>query len=129
MGVFDDDIATALELIEENGQLVKWRQLSNNDTDDETDKPWKTDTEAVTPPTDFDVHICFLPIDRVGAQSLRYLAGTEVAVGSMYGLMGAVDFEPSIKDVVIRDGKELAISSIDLLSPNGQKILYTVVFE
>lgn len=62
-------------------------------------------------------------------ETIAYLRGTEVQNGSVMGYMGAVNFEPSLKDVVIRDGKELRLENIDVLSPNGQTILYTVVFK
>ena len=62
-------------------------------------------------------------------ETIAYLRGTEVPTGSVMGLMGAVNFEPSLKDVVIRDGKELRLENIDVLSPNGKTILYTVVFK
>lgn len=116
---FDKQIQTALRLIEKNGQLVQWKQTAK--ASDETN-PWE---QVETEPVLTDVHICFLPSTDPW---IRYLKGTDVAVGSTYGLMGSVSFDPSAEDVVVRDGKELRISTIDLLSPNSQKILYTIEF-
>jgi hypothetical protein len=124
MGRFDSSIATAKRLIERNGQKVTWRQFSEV-TNDAT--PWKP---TAGEPVDFpDISICFLPTDRIGVALLESLANTDLVTGSYYGLMGAVAFEPSVKDVVIRDGKEIRITAVDLLSPNGQKVLYTVQFD
>lgn len=118
---FDRQIETALRLIKKNGQPVIWRSLKNISSKSE---PWKpSGIESV----DYSVDICFLPIN--GRETKEYLGKTEVITGSVIGYMGKVDFEPSAKDVVMRDGSELRIESIDLLSPNGQKILYTVTFK
>ncbi len=127
MGVFDSSIQTALELIEEYGQKVIWRKIL--DDEKATGKPWKSDKPG--PSVDVpNISICFLPVDRVNSQLLRYLAKTDIVIGSLYGLMaGNVPFEPSPKDIVIRDGKELKVTALDLLSPNGQKVLYTVQFD
>lgn len=124
MARFDRQIATALRLIKKNGQLVQWRQLQR------TDDP--SDPAAVIegPPVDRDVFICFLPVDKDNKEFINFLRGTnEIKVGSLIGLMGNVSFEPGASDYVIRDGKPLEIFNIDLLSPNGQKILYTVEFK
>ncbi len=42
--------------------------------------------------------------------------------------MGQVSFTPTKTDIITRDGVPLDINSIDLLSPNVQKILYTIIF-
>lgn len=124
MARFDRQVETALRLIAKNGQVVKWRQVRDIPIDPE--KPW----EAGTPDdTELDATICFLPVDKVNRETLMYLAKTDIAAGQVVGLMGQVTFDPTLKDVVIRDGEELRIFNIDLLSPNGQKILYTIVFE
>ena len=123
---FDRAIATAQRLIERNGQLVVWRGLTNGAPSD-ADKPWLPSDSV---PVNHDVFICFVPVkDRATRQFFAELSGREVVVGSLAGLMGNVTFEPTLKDVVIRDGTELAIDTIDLLSPNGQKVLWTIEFK
>lgn len=119
---FDRAIATALRLIKKNGQLVDW--LPQQKATD-IDEPWKDEATEIEPEK---VYICFLPVDKEMQGFLTYLKGTEVPIGSMVGLMGAVDFEPALGDTVIRDGNTLRPSYIELLSPNGQKILYTIGF-
>lgn len=124
MGRFDRQIATALRLIKKNGQLVQWRQFQRADD--------PSDPAAVieSAPVDRDVYICFLPVDKDNKEFINYLRGTnEIKMGSLIGLMGQVSFEPDAADVVMRDGKPLEIFNVDLLSPNGQKILYTVEFK
>ena len=123
---FDRAIATAQRLIERNGQLVQWRSLENG-TPADPDKPWLPGNSV---PTNTDVYICFVPIkDRATRQFFAELANREVTIGSLAGLMANVPFDPTLKAVVIRDGIELAIETIDLLSPNGQKILWTIEFK
>lgn len=125
MARFDRQIATAKRLIAKNGELVKWRVIDDA-TPTDPNKPWEPGPAT---PDDKDVTICFLPVDRQTMETFNFIKGTEVPKGSVMGLMGQVNFEPNLKDVVIRDGKELRIASLDVLSPNGQKILYTVVFK
>ncbi len=125
MGVFDRQIKRAKEQIAKKGQAVTWRQLSNGAPADSS-KPWKP---SASTKNDKPVRIVFLPLDLETRKFLSYLKGTEVPAGSFAGLMAAVDFEPAIKDVVIRDGKELTVRNFDLLSPNGEKILYILEFD
>lgn len=126
MGRFDRQIETAKRLIELNGQKVTWRRIFDDDIN--AAEPWKSE-DAGAPVEVPNISICFLPINQINNQLIRALTGTdEATTGSVYGLMGAVSFDPSRKDVVIRDGIEYAIKSIDTLSPNGQKILYTIQF-
>lgn len=126
MARFDAQVKTALRLIAKNGQLVKWRIVRDAAPVDSS-KPWKP-TNQLTP-VEKDVSICFLTVDRQTYETLSYMAGGEVPMGAVMGLMGAVDFEPSLKDVVIRDGVELQLFNIQELNPNGQTILYTVIFK
>lgn len=125
MARFDRQIQTALRLIKKNGQAVKWRVI-DDPTPADPAKPWEP---GAATPADEDVTICFLPVDRQTMETFTFMEGTEVPKGSVMGLMGNVPFEPNIKDVVIRDGNELRIASMNLLSPNGQKLLYTMVFK
>ena len=125
MARFDRQVQTALKLIKKNGQAVKWRVI-NDPLPTDPAKPWEP---AKATPIDNDVVICFLPIDRQTMETLNFIKGTEISKGSVMGLMGQTSFSPNLKDVVLREGKELRIASIDVLSPNGQVILYTVVFK
>jgi len=125
MARFDRAIQTALRLIAKNGEKVKWRVI-NDAAPTDPSQPWNPGPAT---PVDNDATICFLPVDRQTMETFTFIKGTEVPKGSVMGLMGNVPFAPNLKDVVIRDGKELRIANIDVLSPNGQKVLYTVVFQ
>lgn len=122
MARFDRQIQTALRLIKKNGRKVQWRQIVATENPSE---PWNPSPGT---PVDNDVDICFLPVDKTTYETLTLRAGTELPKVSELGYMGAVNFEPNLKDVVIRDGKEMAIVYIDKLAPNGQNIFYTVLF-
>ena len=125
MARFDRAIQTALRLIAKNGEKVKWRVIDDAAAPDPS-QPWNPGPAT---PEDKDVTICFLPVDRQTMETFTFIKGTEVPKGSVMGLMGNVPFNPNLKDVVIRDGVELRIANIDVLSPNGQKVLYSVVFQ
>ena len=124
MAKFDRQIETALRLIKKNGQLVNWTSQTGESLPDPT-KPW---LPVGTTPVIYTPHICFLPLDLQGKEFLFSLNGSEAVTGTYYGLMGNVNFEPNTSDIIVRDGIILDINSIDLLSPNGQKILYTIIF-
>jgi hypothetical protein len=123
---YNRQVETALRLIAKKGKKIIWRVIP--DAESETE-PWKAGEEQI--PVDYsNISICFLPVDRVNTQLFRYLSQTDVIVGNMYGLMGAVNFNPSAKDVVIRSASEIyRISSIDTLKPADQVILHTIQFE
>ena len=123
MAIYDRQIATALRLIAKYGEMVQWVQV--RDVAPDPEKPWETGGQVRTSK---DVKICFLPITAETMKTVVFLKGTEVQAGSVMGYMGAVDFEPSAKDIVNRGG-ELRIENLDCLAPNGRPILYTVVFK
>jgi len=123
MAQFDRQIATALRLIKKNGQKVQWRKEAASIPDPL--KPW---LPVGTSPIIYEPFIVFLSLDLQGKEFLFSLNGSEAVTGAYYGLMGNVSFEPNTLDIVTRDGIKLDINSIDLLSPNGQKILYTIIF-
>lgn len=121
---FDRQIQTALRLIEKNGEPVIWRSLT--DVIPDVEQPWRTTVTAI----EYDAIICFLTVDLQTKETLSLITKTEVTKGMVLGLMGTViGFTPSLKDTVVRHATELRILSIDVLSPNGQIVLHTIVFE
>ena len=125
MGRYDAEIEGAAEQLREDGQLVTWQKIVDG-TPADAAKPWKPGEATVT---EYPVYIVFLPDDRQGYQVSRYGKGTEVPRGSEKGLMAAQDFEPAIKDTIVRDGKTLSICGINPLRPNGQVIMYELWFD
>lgn len=119
--------AAALRQIKAKGELVTWRIPAVAAVADPT-QPWIVTNGAAA--VDKSVSIVFLPLNRRLSQLIQYAPGTEVIAGEVYGLMGAVDFVPELTGTVIRtSGKVLAIQSIDPLEPNGEVIIYTVIFK
>lgn len=120
---FDNAIALAKRMIVKNGQVVTWKQVKDTANDAE---PWNP-TEAVD--VSKKVSICFIPPrDNEWRKLLAYLKGSEVPSGRLAGLMAPQTFEPNLKDIVVRNGVELRIASIDKLAPNEQTVLYTIEF-
>jgi hypothetical protein len=125
MGEYDRQIKSALKLIAKKGQSVIWKEIRNGAPVDPA-QPWKP-SEQISP-VEHAVKICFIPLTKEMRESIFYSV-SEVPSGAVVGLMGSVNFEASLKDVVITDGKELRIENINILSPNGQVILHTVLFK
>ena len=117
--MFTRQITTAKRLIQKNGQLVQWKKTVK---DVSATNPWE---QVETVSVSNDVYICFLSSTDPW---LRYIKGSDVPLGGIYGLMGQTSFSLSIGDVVIRDGKELRIKEIDSFAPNGEIILNTIEF-
>jgi hypothetical protein len=121
-GLFDDEIATALELIEENGQVCDWHKDTVTLTD--PTQPWLGGDSV---PDVKHPSICFVPAtdgaSGFGLTKFRKPAD-DVPSFSTFGLMGAVDFEPAINDKVMRGSEPLVIVAIDELKPNEQTLLY-----
>lgn len=125
MARFDRQIATAKRLIKKNGQLVQWRQRTSVA---DPDQPWLGGAPV---DTFHDVYIAFVSDEQKDdRKSNMYMeAAPSTTIGRIPGLMGAVDFVPSLEDVVIRDGAELRLVTMDILRPNNQVIMYTLEFE
>lgn len=124
MGVYDRQIARTIKKIKQKGQLVIWQQpgLVQN-----TAEPWRHD-DAV-PPDPIPVYIVFLSPKTTSLNELFHLMqGTTVPDGAPRGLMGAVDFTPAENDKVLRGSETLRVKSIDIVAPNGDPILYKLVF-
>ena len=121
VGVFDGEIATALELIAEFGQVCQWHKDPVALSD--PDRPWLGGDSIVQV---YSPSICFLPASdgASGFGMSKFRKGEEVPAFGTFGLMGAVAFEPQITDRVLRSGSPLVIVGIDTLKPNEQILLY-----
>ncbi|MGH8711235.1 MAG: hypothetical protein ACREVA_07955 [Burkholderiales bacterium] len=125
MGIYDTQIATAKRLIKQKGQIVNWLSIEHGMPDNVT-KPWKPSEEIFIC---YLVNIVFFPIGLAFTEFLHYLKNSEISSSSEQGYMGQVNFEPKLKDIIIRNNEELVISSIDRIAPNGEIILYIIGFE
>lgn len=125
MRVFDDDIATAQELIAEFGQLCFWQkpaELIESIPGYPTQGPL---------PAAVECRIAFFSpkdLDRGVGEWLAMMQGSEVPMNTQIGLLaGGGSFTPEPADTIRRgaiDAPRLAIAKIDLLAPNGEPILY-----
>jgi len=129
MGVFDRQIRSVERLVKKYGQLVTIMS-SVPDTPD-PNKPWEQVEDV---PVSTDVYMVFLSPSvsgsaLLGKEFIEYVKGSELKVSEVRGYMATTSVKPKVSDVVLRDGKELKIRALDILSPNGQDLLYTVEFE
>jgi hypothetical protein len=127
MGVFDDDIATAKELIAEFGQTCYWQKPAPATGG----VPGYPGVGTLPDPIECKM-VFFSPkdLDR-GVLSWRELMqASEVPTNGEIGLLaGGISFEPEVADTIRRSGatgRQWAIHKIDLLAPNGDPVLYFV---
>lgn len=124
---YEKQIANTLRIIKAKGKLVQWH--SNVDGAPLLGQPrWKP-TDGV--PIIHDVYIVFFPIGlRSGLQDLlTRLVGAEVKdanpKGNLSGLMGSVNFLPTLKDTIVGYGAgPIRIAAADPLAPDGTPILW-----
>jgi hypothetical protein len=126
MGVYDRQIAQAKRTIKAKGELCQW--VSNSNLTPNPSQPWKT-TAPSPLPTNPQVYIVFLtPGTKLGAL-IHLLQGTSVPEGGPSGLMAQVPFQPAIDDSIIRSsGQTFTIKDLNIVSPNGEVILYKLDF-
>lgn len=121
---YEDEIATALELIAEAGKLVTWQSKAVNIEESEA-TPWIPGEDETT---EYDnISMVFLPVGRLGFESLRPIkTAPDVQAGNEIALMGAQSFTPSPKDIIIDGDRTLRIKNIVTLAPDGNPILYQI---
>lgn len=129
MGVFDDDIASAKEDIAAEGELCNWylppeKAAAQKWKDAELDVD-----DPATQNVDFELAVLFFPVDANGFRTLQRLGITDVPKGVEQGLAG-VDHLVSMKHICQRsDGRIYGVINVDLLDPNGEAILQTILFQ
>lgn len=118
----------ALEMIADFGFQVVWEQPAAELLGQE---PWRG--ERVGQPVQFTPDMVFMsPIDiargRGRAEFGMFQNGTDVVSYNEVGLLaGACGFEPSVADVVIRDGKRYVVAEIDKIAPDpANPVLYFI---
>jgi hypothetical protein len=122
-GILANAMTTAQRQIAAFGEPVQWMQMPAPTVADAS-KPWiPTPGEPVAYPTSI------LFTSAANSPLLRLLAGSEVVVGKLSGIMPVGAFIPSASDIVIRsDGSKLSIESISPLAPSGEPLMYYLVF-
>lgn len=129
MGVYDDDIATAQELIAEFGQTCYWQKPAPIDDDSVPGYPIEGEQ-----PEPVECKIAFFSGRDLNRGTFTFLQqmlpSMEVPDNGEIGLLaGGIPFEPELTDTVRRGSPtaaESAITTIDRLAPNGEPILYYV---
>jgi hypothetical protein len=129
VSVYDEDIETARELIEEFGQECFWQKPTPAGEGGTPGYP----AEGGEPPDPIRCKIAFFPPRELGRGTMEFLEalrGTEVPAGREIGLMeGGVPFTPENVDMIRRGSATadpVAIERIDRLAPNGDPVLYYV---
>ena len=126
MGYYDEDVATALELIEEAGVQCVWKKQST--TLDDADRPWLGGDDD---PDSYDPFIAFIPATDTssGFGLTKFRQGEDVRDFSTFGLMGAQDFTPEVTDTLLRGGVAQTIVAVDEIKPADQVVLYILSIE
>lgn len=125
MDAYDRQIQSAKKQIAKKGQAVIWRIVENGNPSNALE-PWKPTQPSSQ--VEHAVQICFLPLDKETKKWLVRSRDVETSTSYELGLMPSVGFEPSLKDTVLRSGVELRIESLEKIAPNGEAILYKIVF-
>jgi hypothetical protein len=127
VGVYDEDIETARELIAEFGQQCYWQKPAPT----VAAEPGYPTTGELPQPLPCKIAF-FRPkdLDSGVTQFADMIAGTEVSDNTEIGLMeGGVNFTPENPDRIRRgavDAEPISIIKIDRLAPNGTPVLYFV---
>lgn len=129
MGVYDEDIAVAQELIAEFGQQCYWQKPA---VQVGTSPGYADEEEEPEPIACMIAFFSARDLSRGADNWLQYMpSNMEVPVGGQIGLMaGGISFEPAATDTVRRGSPTatpIAIEALDLLAPNGTPVLYYVV--
>jgi len=116
----------AIELIDEfvESPNAVWVSIGQAIIVDETE-PWNT---TIGPDQSYDVKIVFFQDTREDRELLKFLRGTELANGTVNGIMYCYDFEPTLKDIVKWQGKELIVKAVDPIAPVDRPIVYILEF-
>jgi hypothetical protein len=129
--VFDDDIATAQELIDEFGQQCYWQKAAAVDPDAPAVPGYPVDAE---PPDAIPCKIAFFSGRDLNRGTFEFLQqmglSLEVPESGEVGLLaGGISFTPEMTDTLRRgseDAAEISVDKIDRLAPNGTPVLYYI---
>lgn len=119
MGLYDEEVALAYELIAESGDVVTLRSFATATPVDST-KPWRVGDPSKSDQT--GVPAVFLNYQQ------KYIDGEVIKRGDKQVLIPAENLTaiPNIGDQLIQGSQVWTIKNIEPLSPSGQDILYTL---
>lgn len=120
MGVYDEDIQTAKELIEESGEVSTIRRITPG---------VPTVPGQPVPPVVLNVPVSAVWLNyNLQSSGEPYVGGSLIKTGDKKVLVAALDIQDiTASDSIIRaDGTVYKIVNPKLLDPNGQKILWTL---
>lgn len=125
MGVYDDDVAGALEDIQSAGELCVFTLPS---TEGDATKPWEDKADAADATA--NGYVAFIPTGRIGTEGKmrQALAGNEIPGGFTSGFVGNTPVLTTKHVCQRTDGSRYSIINVDPLNVNGQLILQTVLF-
>ena len=124
MGVFDDDIATAKELITESGESAFIRRVVPGARPIPDLQPW-----VAVPPTTSDIPVSAVFLNyNFQSSGEPHVGGSLIKAGDKKVLIAAADIgDITASDLIVRaNGDVWKVVNPKLLDPNGQKILWTV---
>ena len=116
MGVFDDQIATALALITENGELSTIEREARTPGA----KSWRPGSTT----TSFTARAVWLNYNLRRVDGERIKAGDQKVLIAASGL--SITPDASTDKIVRADGQRWSIENVETLAPNGELILYTL---
>lgn len=125
MGVYDEDIATAEEMIREAGKPVQIVRTVPGAPPDPT-KPWIPGEPVETLD---DAYAVFLNFNQQDMETLSKMEGaSEIQASDRKVLLAAAALtgKPTINDKLRDTTGDWAIEWVQELSPNGENILYTM---
>lgn len=124
MGVYDSQVALALRLIQEKGKAITLQQVNTIVPDDA--KPWETSAETPDP---IVMRAVFLNFNHQDVETHHRMGDTEIDAGDVKALVAAdpaIAYVPSVGDNITDEETTYSIEWVQVLAPNGQKILFTL---
>ena len=123
--VYDSSVAAATRELKKWGEECTWQSRVDGSLVDAT-KPWDKSADTIV---ETKVRILFTFDDLEDRQLRRYLKNASTQRGLVNGMMHVVNFEPKLKDTVIRAGKQLVVATLDVLSPGGVIVYHLIEFK
>lgn len=124
MGVYDSQVALAERLIREKGKAVQVVRLATTLPD--ADKPWEPGTSTETLDGAYGV---FLNFNQEDMATFSKMAGASEILASDRKVLlaaAATTSAPTTTDKLRDADGDWSIEYVQVLSPNGENILYTL---